>query len=444
MSIYEIAELNSSSITSKDKFEFINYLDTSNLTRNNIESIQYLENDYPSRAKRIVKKNTILYSTVRPNQEHFGILSDINFDNLIVSTGFTTIDVKSNQISDKYLYYKLTQPHITNYLQSIAENSVSAYPSIKPEEIGNLRFKFPELIIQQKIAKVLSDLDDKIELNNKINAELEAMAKTLYDYWFVQFDFPYVTSSGVEKPYKSSGGKMVWNEELKREIPEGWEVLELEKVIETILDHRGKTPKKLGYDWTDDENGVIALSAKIVKGGKLNNLRQANKVSKELYDKWMSIKLIDGDILMTSEAPAGEFYFIQGKTDYCMSQRLFGIRANQLKMVPSYLYYELSKGNGYSQIMGSLSGSTVFGIRQDVLRKILVVVPNLEIQKEFNKIVLPQLKQIKQLDEQNQELASLRDWLLPMLMNGQVTVGGYEVEDDTLGMVAEEGEKYGK
>ena len=341
---------------------------------------------------------------------------------------------KKDKVDNDFLYYALK-----NYVQHIKKRSQgSVFDTINLKSFDLMEIEIPKSIIEQeKIAKVLSDLDSKIELNNKINAELEEMSKNLYDYWFVQFDFPEANG----KPYKTSGGEMAWNEDLKREIPVGWEVKILNSVIETILDHRGKTPKKLGGDWTDDENGIIALSAKIVKGGKLDNLNQANKVSRELYDKWMQVKLADGDILMTSEAPAGEFYFIQGKTDYCMSQRLFGIRANQSKMVPSYLYYELSKGNGYSQIMGSLSGSTVFGIRQDVLRKILVIVPNIEIQKKFNEIVIPQLKQIKLLDKENRELASLRDWLLPMLMNGQVSVGeverDYVVKDEVLGMVAE-------
>ncbi len=364
-----------------------------------------------------------------------GTLSNIMYTKGKIWTVDTMYFAKANKGIDPYYLYSYLSLLDLKHL-----DSGSALPSMTKTSYEDIEVKLPNYAIQQKIAKVLSDLDAKIELNNRINTELEAMAKTLYDYWFVQFDFPDANG----RPYKTSGGKMVWNEELKREIPEGWEVQPLNKVIETILDHRGKTPKKLGSDWTDDENGIIALSAKIVKGGKLNNLNQANKVSKELYDKWMSVKLKDGDILMTSEAPAGEFYFIQGKTDYCMSQRLFGIRANQTKILSSYLYYELSKGNGYSQIMGSLSGSTVFGIRQDVLRKILVVRPNFDIQKKFDNIVLPQLKQIKQLDEQNQELASLRDWLLPMLMNGQVSVGDveYELGLDNYREVAESGNDY--
>jgi type I restriction enzyme S subunit len=341
----------------------------------------------------------------------------------------------------KFIYYTLFRDDFFDHMMKGSKGT--KMPRGDKKQILDFLIPDFEFDKQQKIAKVLSDLDAKIELNNKINIELEAMAKTLYDYWFVQFDFPDPeTSSGqVGKPYKTSGGKMVYNVELKREIPEGWEVKELNECIELILDHRGKTPLKLGGDWTMDEDGIIALSAKVVKGGKLVNIDKANRVSQKMYDKWMAIKLIDGDILMTSEAPAGEFYFIQGKTDYCMSQRLFGIRSKQSIVIPSYLYYELSKGHGYSQILGSLSGSTVFGIRQDVLRTIKVVVPNLEIQKRFNQIVLPQLKEIKKMDEQNQQLALLRDWLVPMLMNGQVSAGDVEEE---LGMVAEPNEIYKK
>ena len=387
-------------------------------------SVNY--NEFGLQQSKLWDKNTLCI-TIAANIAETAILGyPMCFPDSIV--GFNSFENKSTEL---FVHYVFT--YIKRAIQNAASGSIQ--DNINIDFLTKLNFKVPDFEIQKQIAKVLSDLDAKIEVNNKINQELEAMAKTLYDYWFVQFDFPDANG----KPYKSSGGKMVFNEALKREIPEGWEVEELEGCIETILDHRGKTPKKLGGDWTDDEDGIIALSAKIVKGGKLRNLSQANKVSQELFDKWMPEKLIDGDILMTSEAPAGEFYFIHGKTDYCMSQRLFAVRANQKILKPSYLYYELSSGHGYSQILGSLSGSTVFGIRQAVLKTIKVVIPELNKQNEFNEIVLPQLKKIKQIEKENKKLSELRDWLLPMLMNGQVTVG--EVEQE-LGMVAEERVKY--
>ncbi|AVJ52766.1 hypothetical protein A6J37_18730 [Elizabethkingia anophelis] len=258
----------------------------------------------------------------------------------------------------------------------------------------------------------------RILVNTKINDNLERMAKTLYDYWFVQFDFP--DENG--KPYKSSGGKMICNEVLKREIPEGWEVKKLNDCIEQIIDYRGKTPKKLDADWSTDNSDIIAISAKHIKKGKLINLSEANRVNNSLYHRWMKDKLIQGDILMTSEAPCGEFFYLIGDTEYCLSQRVFAIRSDIKILSHTYLYYELSIGNGYSQILGKVSGSTVFGIRQDELRTVYVLIPNMSLQKKFEKQILPLYHKIRINERQNQQLSSLRDWLLPMLMNGQVKV----------------------
>jgi type I restriction enzyme, S subunit len=192
-------------------------------------------------------------------------------------------------------------------------------------------------------------------------------------------------------------------------------------MLSDIIDHRGKTPTKLGGDWVQD--GIIALSAKHVKNGRLIDLGKANRVSLEMYDKWMTEKLREGDILMTSEAPLGEFYYMSENAEYCLSQRLFAMRANREKVLPSYLYYELSIGHGLSQIIGKQSGSTVFGIRQDELRKISVLLPSMNTQVKYDKVVSPILKDKASLEEESLELARLRDFLLPLIMNGQVKVG---------------------
>jgi len=329
--------------------------------------------------------------------------------------GFKNLVLKKDKLHNEYLYYWLKTK--VKYIDSLGTGTT--FKEVSKGVIENLSIEIPKDIKdQQKIASVLSSLDSKIELNNRINAELEAMAKTLYDYWFVQFDFP--DKNG--KPYKTSDGKMVWNEELKREIPEGWEVEILNNNVSCILDHRGKTPLKLGGDWVNKGEGVIALSAKHVKDGKLVKLEDANIVSYDMYERWMPEKLKEGDILMTSEAPLGEFYFILNDTNYCMSQRLFAIRADKSKILSTFLYYELSKGNGYSQIIGKASGSTVFGIRQDELRKVNILKPKLDLQITFDEKIKPMLLRIRNNEFQNQRLTELRDWLLPMLMNGQVKV----------------------
>jgi type I restriction enzyme, S subunit len=280
-----------------------------------------------------------------------------NYFRCHLASNVAKVELTDGIIDLDYLFYYLKSPF--GQSQLFKDKQGSAQPNITMEAIRETIVHIFDIKTQQKVASVLSSLDDKIELNNRINAELEAMGKLIYDYYFVQFDFP----NEKGKPYKSSGGKMVWNEELKREIPEGWEVSKLENYIDRIIDYRGKTPKKLNKEWSENPNDIIALSAKNVKNGQLVNLSEANRVDEELYNTWMQDKLNEGDILMTSEAPCGEFFYLIGKHKFCLSQRLFSIRANEEKVKSSYLYYELSKGNGYSQIIGKQSGSTVYPSR---------------------------------------------------------------------------------
>lgn len=346
------------------------------------------------------------------------IVPPLEYPYIMLTPQVTYYRIKNKKIlNNHYLKYYFDSKPFQEVLGAMAgSGSTRAYLGIIGQQ--DLPVVIPEISSQQKIAAVLTALDAKIELNQHINAELESMAKTLYNYWFVQFNFP----DEKGKPHKSSGGEMVWNEVLKREVPEGWEVEILDNVVNTILDHRGKTPLKLGGNWAKRGEGVIALSAKHVKDGKLVKLDDANIVGFEMFEKWMTEKLKEGDILMTSEAPLGEFYLILNDTDYCMSQRLFAIRADNSKVLSTYLYYELSKGNGFSQIIGKASGSTVFGIRQDELRKVNILKPKFNLQKMFDEIVKPMLFQIRNNEFQNQKLTALRDWLLPMLMNGQVKI----------------------
>lgn len=165
---------NASTYSPKEKWTFVNYLDTGNITKDHIDSIQYIDvkkDKLPSRARRKVKTDSIIYSTVRPNQRHFGIIKS-QPDNFLVSTGFTVIDVNSDILNADFLYYVLTKDSIVEKLHAIAEQSTSAYPSIKPSDIENLEIEIPNLDTQEKIASVLSELDRKAEQNNEINKNL--------------------------------------------------------------------------------------------------------------------------------------------------------------------------------------------------------------------------------------------------------------------------------
>lgn len=429
MKIYkvnQIAELNKRSLSSRDCPRFINYLDTSSLTKNRIFSTQFLESNFPSRAKRKVKNNTILFSTVRPDQEHYGILEDLQIENLIVSTGFTTIDIISKDIAPKYLFYLLTQPSIIQYLQGIAENSVSAYPSIKPEEIGELKFRFPDILTQQKIAKVLSDLDAKIDLNNRINSELEAMAKLVYEYWFVLFDFSIVTSSGVEKPYKSSGGKMVWNEELKREIPEGWEVKCLHEIANIKM---GQSPE--GSTYNEEGKGLIFFQGSTDFGWRFPENRVYTTAPTRFASK--------GDILLSVRAPIGTMNI--ALVDCCIGRGLAAL--NSKDGFSSFLIYQMTFFKQKFDYLNSV-GTTFGSLTKDDLYNLQLVYPPKEILKKFEDKVTSFDKKIENNTLENQQLSSLRDWLLPMLINGQVSVDEVEERvEEELGMVAEpEREEY--
>lgn len=428
LAINEIAKLNANTFK-KDEFpNIVKYLDTSNLTKNQIQKLQKfnVKNDnLPSRAQRKVKQNTILYSTVRPNQEHFGIIEKI-LNNIVVSTGFTTIDVFDNSISPKFLYFLLTQKHITDYLHTIATNSVSAYPSISPNDIGELKFKFPELEVQKKIASVLSSLDSKIELNNRINAELEQMAKTIYDYWFVQFDFPisaeYAASIGQPKlegkPYKSSGGKMVWSEELKREVPEGWEVVELSDIANITM---GQSPP--GSSYNEESDGMIFFQGCTDFGNRFPTIR------KFTTEPTRFAKI--GDILLSVRAPVGTMNI--ANNNCCIGRGLAAL--NSKDNCISYLFGVMTN---LKQIFDrrNTDGTTFGSITKDDLFSLKVVRPTNPILESYNKLMNPSFLLQNELEGENQKLTELRDWLLPMLMNGQVRVG--DVDDDgVVGMAAE-------
>jgi type I restriction enzyme S subunit len=184
----ELADFNPTSLTAKNNLKFINYLDTGNITKGKINTIQYLNlltDEVPSRAKRVVKKNDIVYSTVRPNQEHYGIIKN-PVDNMVVSTGFAVLRSKEDICYSDFLYYFLTLPENTEYLSNVAEDSTTAYPAITPDVIMDMDIFLPSLPEQKAIAEVLSSLDDKIDLLTRQNNTLEDLGQAFFRKWFVE------------------------------------------------------------------------------------------------------------------------------------------------------------------------------------------------------------------------------------------------------------------
>lgn len=394
ITIGEIAEINANSLTQKDMFQEIMYLDTGNITRNEIDNIQVLNvmmDKIPSRAKRKVKDKTIIYSTVRPNQEHYGFLENPG-DNFIISTGFSTIDVYDENTDEKFIYYLLTQKHITDYLHTIGENSVSSYPSINPDDIANLKFAVPDLKTQQSIAAVLSALDKKIALNKQINARLEEMAKTLYDYWFVQFDFPDANG----KPYKSSGGEMVFDETLKREIPKGWEVKSLGEIA--TLKAGGDKPELISQFQTQE------YKFPIYSNGLNDNA---------LYGYCKKAIITEPSITISARGTIG-FTKIRNHS-FTPIIRLISVtpKNNQfIKFLELFL----------SQTSFENAGSVQKQLTIPQIENIKILTPNIKLINKFSDITTLSVELIESNEKQNHQLTQLRDFLLPMLMNGQVSI----------------------
>ena len=406
ITIGEIAEINANSLTQKDMFQEIMYLDTGNITRNEIDNIQVLNvmmDKIPSRAKRKVKDKTIIYSTVRPNQEHYGFLENPG-DNFIISTGFSTIDVYDENTDEKFIYYLLTQKHITDYLHTIGENSVSSYPSINPDDIANLKFAVPDLKTQQSIAAVLSALDKKIALNKQINARLEEMAKTLYDYWFVQFDFP----DAEGKPYKSSGGEMVFDETLKREIPKGWEVKSLKDVLVNCSDNIKSEDLTSNMPYTP-------IDSLPMRKMTFSDFQKIENARTSLIRYSLNDILIGAMRVYFHRVCIAPFDGITRSTTIVLKPK----KQNHLPFL-----YQLCNEEKTINFASKVSIGTQQPYVNWVagLAEYKFAMPNLELIERYSIKIMPLIKSVITREKQNHQLTQLRDFLLPMLMNGQVSV----------------------
>ena len=254
---------------------------------------------------------------------------------------------------------------------------------------------------QVNVVSIIRKIDQKIALNNKINAELEAMAKLIYDYWFVQFDFP--DENG--KPYKSSGGKMVRCDQLKREIPKGWEPRELHQIANITM---GQSPA--GSSFNSDGRGILFYQGSTDFGWLFPTARQYTTQPSRLAKK--------GDILLSVRAPVGDMNI--ANSECCIGRGLAALNSRQ--GFDGYLFYVMKY---FKQVFDrrNSQGTTFGSITKDDLHSLKVAYPQETVLRDFEALVSPMNKMIFSRSTENRELAILRDWLLPMLMNGQVTVG---------------------
>lgn len=301
----------------------------------------------------------------------------------------------------EYVYYFLK----TQY-QCLRNLSSGVRKNLNTNDIKGFEIRLPKNLDDQKnIAFVLSAIDKKIELNNRISIELEAMAKLIYDYWFVQFDFP----DEQGKPYKSSGGKMVFNEVLKREIPEGWEATFIVNILGTEL---GGTPStKIEEYWAGNipwlNSGEVATFP-IIEAEEHITEKAINNSATSRMPKGTCVLSITRHLRPSILA-----------VDACANQSVVGIYENEI-FKSSFIYPYLK--NEIPRLMSLRTGAQQPHINKGIVDASPIISPPKKVLKKYYVKVDSIYKQINNYAYQNKELKTLRDWLLPMLMNGQVTV----------------------
>ncbi len=345
-----------------------------------------------------------------------GTLNNIQY----INKPFWTVDTLYYSIVNKDLVEPYYLYHYLKKLDLSSLNSGTGVPSMTFGAYYGVEIKLPDLNTQKQIAKVLSDIDSKIELNNKINAELEAMAKLIYDYWFVQFDFPISETQAQEmnrpdligKPYKSSGGKMSYNPQLKREIPEGWEVESLVSLCNKIGDGIHGTPK-----YVDDSNYYF-INGNNLKNGFIEIFPETKKVEKNEYEKHF-IDLNESTILLSINGTLGNLALYTGENIMLGKSSAF---INCKEDYRSYCYHYLKQPHMKKLFWNLATGSTIKNLSLESIKKLKLEIPKRSLIEKFNEMILP-LDQKREFNfKENKNLIDLRNWLLPMLMNGQVKV----------------------
>ena len=329
----------------------------------------------------ILKKGDIITPLTEQVAGLLGETARIPEDDLYIQSGDIGLVIPDESKLDRsFTYYLISSPVVKKQLGAAAQQTKIRHTS--PDKIKDCEVWIPELAQQKKIGKLLDSINSKIEVNNKINAELEAMAKTLYDYWFLQFEFP----NEEGKPYKSSGGKMVWNEELKREIPEGWEVLKVSDITNVVT---GKEDANFAV-----ENGAY----------KFFTCSQDILLCDE-YSFEGSAVLIAGN---------GDFNVKHYTGKFNAYQRTYVLIPKE-KEFYGCLYIAAKEKIDYFK--AGANGSIVKFIAKGDVEQITMLKPrNDNLFDTINKLI----EQIEIIQKENEELTSLRDFLLPLLMNGQV------------------------
>lgn len=331
-----------------------------------------------------------------------------------IHDGWLKVD-KYNGITRDFLYYSIKH-HVKRL---VIQGNGSIFTNLKTDILKDFPIPVPDSIEEQEqIAKVLSIIEDRIELNNKINAELESMAKLLYDYWFVQYDFP--DENG--KSYKSSGGKMVWNETLKRKIPFGWQVCELR---EFVTSNRG-----LSYNGKNITGGGVPMINLNSFNVDASYKPEGIKTYSGNYGRQKILRPFDLVMCNTQQTALdskkdiiGKSFFVPDifETDVVSSHHVTTITVEK-ENLKYYLNSLFNADYFHRYISGYATGTNILGLNFDGVLSFKTAIPIDNLLDSYKSMVVNIEKQKGCIIKESKTLMELRDWLLPILMNGQVTV----------------------
>lgn len=337
-----------------------------------------------------------------------GTIGKVFFENKDFWPLNTTLFVSDFKGNDPlYVFYWLQAFNLRHFV------SGSTVPTLNRNDLSYLDVDIPDVNVQKKSVQLLKEIDKKIANNNAISKELESMAKTIYDYWFLQFEFP--DKDG--KLYKSNGGKMVWNDQLKQNIPEGWKVKDINELCKIVDCLHSKKPN---YKYESVSSYLLTLE----NIGKYHLVDNSKKyyISSQDYKKWTSrIEVHEGDFVVTNAGRAGDIARVPAGIKSAIGRNLTAIRPEKISSY--YLTMFFRSIYMKKQILSNLDlGSFFKSYNVKSIKKIRILVPDDNTMNIFLKICVPLLKKIEILMKENHKLKSLRDFLLPMLMNGQVTI----------------------
>lgn len=318
------------------------------------------------------------------------------------------VRAKDSRVNPRWLYYYFLSPEWSVFIENHTVKG-STVNRISVDGFPTYKIPLPERKMQNDVVEVLSAIDYKIETNSRICAELEAMAKTLYDYWFVQFDF----SDENGRPYRTSGGEMVWNEQLKREIPKGWTAKSLSEIC--------KFRNGINYekDCLGDYTYRIANVRNITASSFLMDVSDFDEIMlpKEQGNRYVLSK---NDIIIARSGTPGATRLVIDPSNNVIFCGFI------ICCTPSNPKHRLYLTHFLKQLEGTnatkTGGSILQNVSQDTLKSLQVALPNDFVLDRFNKKIESLVQMMQNIIDENRELIQLRDWLLPMLMNGQARV----------------------